>query len=286
MTASSTSCTATALPRRPEIPSMAKTVRPRKPKSLDGLDPGPAIILVHPQLGENIGAAARAMLNCGLGELRLVRPKNGWPSEYAIKAATGAVSVIEAAAVFETTAEAIADLGIVYAATARRRDMTKTVLTPRAAAASIRQQVVAENRIGILFGPERTGLHNDDISFAEAIIEAPLNPAFASLNLGQAVLLVAYEWLLSGVGETAIAIETPLPNTRRANRAEMAGLFDHLESELDDCGFLLPVEKRPSMVRSLRNLFQRAGLTEQEVRTLRGVIAGLTAWHKGTKRKR
>lgn len=265
---------------------MAKTVRLRKPKSLDGLDPGPVVILVHPQLGENIGAAARAMLNCRLGELRLVKPKNGWPSEYALKAATGAVSVIEAAIVYETTAEAIADLGIVYAASARRRDMTKTILTPRAAAASIRAQIEGGNRVGILFGAERSGLHNDDISLAEAIIEAPLNPEFSSLNLGQAVLLVAYEWLLSGAGEAASAIETPMPNTRRATRAEMAGLFAHLEGELDDCGFLLPIEKRPSMVRSLRNLFQRAGLTEQEVRTLRGVIAGLTAWHKGRKRER
>ncbi|MHA1536836.1 MAG: RNA methyltransferase [Alphaproteobacteria bacterium] len=265
---------------------MAKTPRPRKPKPLDGLDPGPAIILVHPQLGENIGAAARAMLNCGLGELRLVKPKNGWPSEYAIKAATGAVSVIEAAIVFETTAEAIADLGVVYAATARRRDMTKTILTPRIAAASMRRQIDDANRVGILFGPERTGLHNDDISLAEAIIEAPLNPDFASLNLGQAVLLVAYEWRMSANAGASVASETPMPNTRRANRDEMAGLFDHLEGELDDCGFLLPIEKRPSMVRSLRNLFQRAGLTEQEVRTLRGVIAGLTSWHKGTKRGR
>jgi len=286
MTASSTSCSVTAPPRRRSLSAMVKTVRPRKHKSLEGLEAAPVIILVHPQLGENIGAAARAMLNCGLGELRLVKPKNGWPSEYAVKAATGAVSVVEAAVVFETTSEAIADLELVYAASARRRDMTKTVLTPRTAAASIREQISGGNRVGILFGPERTGLHNDDVSLAEAIIEAPLNPEFASLNLGQAVLLVAYEWLLSRDDGAASGAETPLHNTRRANRAEMAGLFEHLESELDDCGFLLPVEKRPSMVRNLRNLFQRAGLTEQEVRTLRGVIAGLTAWHKGKKRER
>ena len=244
----------------------------------------PAIVLVRPQLGENIGAAARAMLNCALGTLRLVAPRNGWPNEYAVKAASGADKVLDGADLYETTEAAIADLDLVLATTARRRDMAKPVLTPRAAAETIRAATGEGNRVGVLFGPERSGLENDEVALAEAVIEAPLNPGFTSLNLAQAVLMVGYEWFQAGI-EPAPA-ETPLPNTRRANSDELIGLFEHLERELDDCGFLQPPEKRPAMVRNLRTLFHRAALTEQEVRTLRGVIAGLTNWHKGVKRKR
>jgi len=246
---------------------------------------GPVIVLVHPQLGENIGACARAMLNCELSALRLVKPKNGWPNEFAVKAASGAHGLLDRVEVFETTEEAIADLTLVYAATARRRDIVKTIMTPRAAAASMRDTIADGNRIGVLFGPERTGLENDDVALAEAAIEVPLNPAFSSLNLAQAVLIIAYEWYLTGV--TAPAVETPLPGTERASREALIAFFEHLESELDDCGFLRPPEKRASMVRNIRNLFQRGGLTEQEVRTLRGIVAGLTKWRqKGVKRER
>ena len=245
---------------------------------------GPVIVLVHPQLGENIGACARAMLNCELSEMRLVKPKNGWPNEFAVKAASGAHGVLDGAQVFETTEEAIADLTLVYAATARRRDSVKTILTPRAAAVSMRDTIAAGNRIGVLFGPERSGLENDDVALAEAAIEVPLNPAFSSLNLAQAVLIVAYEWYQAAV--TASPVETTLPGTERATREELIAFFEHLERELDDCGFLRPPEKRASMVRNIRNLFQRAGLTEQEVRTLRGIVAGLTKWHKGMMRER
>jgi tRNA/rRNA methyltransferase len=260
--------------------------RRRKKKRALARDVGavPAIVLVRPQLGENIGAAARAMLNCGLNELRLVNPKNGWPSEYAVKAASGADAVLDAATLHESTAAAIADLTLLYATTARRRDMVKPILTPRAAAASMRAAIAAGNRVGVLFGPERTGLHNDEIALAEAVIEVPLHPVFTSLNLAQAVLLIGYEWFQAGIEPPPE--ETPLPGTRRATSDELMGLFEHLERELDDCGFLLPVEKRPAMVRNLRNMLHRAGLTEQEVRTLRGVITGLTSWHQGVKRKR
>jgi tRNA/rRNA methyltransferase len=249
--------------------------------------PSPVIVLVEPQLGENIGACARAMLNCALSELRLVAPRNGWPNEFAEKAASGAHGVLDQAQVYDSTAEAIADLTLVYAATARRRDTVKTILTPRRAATSMRQTIAAGNRVGVLFGPERSGLENDDVALAEAVIEVPLNPAFNSLNLAQAVLLVAYEWHQAGLEEGGEKGEEPvLPETERASREELVAFFEHLERELDDCGFLRPVEKRASMVRNIRNLFQRAALTDQEVRTLRGIVAGLTKWHKGIKRER
>jgi tRNA/rRNA methyltransferase len=245
---------------------------------------GPVIVLVEPQLGENIGACARAMLNCALSELRLVAPRNGWPNEFAVKAASGAHGILDRTQVYDSTADAIADLTLVYAATARRRDTVKTILTPRQAGVSMRQTIAAGNRVGVLFGPERSGLENDDVALAEAVIEVPLNPEFNSLNLAQAVLLVAYEWLQAGWdGEGADPV---LPATQRASREELIAFFEHLERELDDCGFLRPVEKRASMVRNIRNLFQRAALTDQEVRTLRGIVAGLTSWHKGIKRER
>jgi tRNA/rRNA methyltransferase len=246
--------------------------------------PAPVIVLVEPQLGENIGACARAMLNCALSELRLVAPRNGWPNEFAEKAASGAHGVLENAQVYDSTAEAIADLNLVYASTARRRDTVKTILTPRDAAVSMRQTIAGGNRIGVLFGPERSGLENDDVALAEAVIEVPLNPEFSSLNLAQAVLLVAYEW--HQAGRDGVSADPVLPPTVRASREELIGFFEHLERELDDCGFLRPPEKRASMVRNIRNLFQRTALTDQEVRTLRGIVAGLTKWHKGIKRER
>jgi tRNA/rRNA methyltransferase len=224
------------------------------------------------------------MLNCALSELRLVAPRNGWPNEFAEKAASGAHGVLENAQVYDSTAEAIADLNLVYASTARRRDTVKTILTPREAAVSMRQTIAGGNRIGVLFGPERSGLENDDVALAEAVIEVPLNPDFSSLNLAQAVLLIAYEW--HQAGRAGVSADPVLPETVRASREELIGFFEHLERELDDCGFLRPPEKRASMVRNIRNLFQRTALTDQEVRTLRGIVAGLTKWHKGIKRER
>lgn len=235
---------------------------------------GPAVILVDPQLGENIGMAARAMLNCALTELRLVRPRDGWPNEKALAASAGAADVIEGARIFETTAEAVADLERVYGATARPRDMNKTVFTPHAAAAHMKAFMAGGGRSGVLFGAEAKGLNNDDVTLCDAVLEVPLNPGFRSLNLAQAVFAMGYEWFLA----TAEGLETApeiRPETRPATKAELIGLFEHLEKELDACGFLRIEEKRPAMVRNLRNIFQRAGMTDQEVRTLRGVIAGL-----------
>ncbi len=234
---------------------------------------GPAIVLVAPQLGENIGAAARAMLNCGLVDLRLVRPRDGWPNPAAEAAASGAGDVLARARLYEATAEAIADLEVVIAATARRRDMVKPVLTPRAAAARLRQEEAAGRRTGVLFGPERTGLTNDDVALADAVLQVPLNPAFASLNLAQAVLLIGYAWFEAADGTTGESL--PMAETRPATKAELMGLFRQLEAGLDAGGFLYPPEKRPSMVRNIRNMITRAGWTEQEVRTFRGIITAL-----------
>lgn len=240
---------------------------------------GPAIVLVEPQLGENIGMVARAMLNCGLSDLRLVRPREPWPNAKAEAASAGADGVIAGARLFGTTGGAIADLRRVYATTARLRDMTKRVVTPRDLAADLRAQDDRGRSSGILFGKEANGLNNDDVAMADAVVTAPLNPAFSSLNLAMMVLLVGYEWYLGGAAEQPPAgVRMTMPKgTRPAIKQEMLGLFEHLERELDACGFLRLEEKRPIMIRSLRNALGRAGLTEQEVRTLRGVIACLAA---------
>lgn len=235
----------------------------------------PAVILVNPQLGENIGMVARAMFNCGMTDLRLVRPRDPWPNRHAQAAATGAASVVESARLFDSTQDAVADLQYLLATTARPRHNTQLVLTPRAAAAELRARAGAGVGCGLLFGKESRGLSNDDIARADAILTVPLNPAFTSLNLAQSVLLVGYEWFLGNDATPGTELHMPA-NTRPANKAELNAFFEHLEGELDACGFLYVTEKRPTMVRNLRQLFQRAGLTEQEVRTLRGVVSGLS----------
>lgn len=234
---------------------------------------GPAVILVDPQMGENIGTTARAMLNFGLTDLRLVRPRDGWPNAKALNAASGADEVIAGVRIFDATADSLAGLHRVYAATARNRHMVKPVVTPRRAATEMREAKASGLACGILFGPERTGLHNDDVVLADAVLTLPLNPAFSSLNLAQAVLAVAYEWFQAG-DETS-PVELPLQDTRPATKGELANFFDHLERELDAVGFFPTPETRPSMVRNLRNLFGRTELTEQDVQTLHGVVARL-----------
>jgi tRNA/rRNA methyltransferase len=239
-------------------------------RSRDGVTGGPAIILVEPQLGENIGTAARAMLNCGLDDLRLVRPRDGWPSDRAINAASGADRVLDRARLYPDVPAAIADLRHVYAATARDRYMVKRELTPRRAAEEMRGFLAAEESGGILFGPERTGLVNDDIALADTVLMVPLNPAFSSLNLAQAVLIIGYEWFIARTKPPAELMHTG--HSRPANKAELLRFFDHFEEALVLSGFLRHPDKRPSMTRNLRNLFQRAHCTEQELRTLHGVI--------------
>ena len=235
---------------------------------------GPSVILVAPQLGENIGTAARAMLNFGLTDLRIVSPRDGWPNERARAASSGADLVLDNARLCSATQEAVADLDYVIATTARSRDMVKPVLTPEAAVKKLCEVIASGGRAGLLFGPERTGLTNDDIALSDATLMVPVNPAFASLNLAQAVLLMSYEWFKAG--DATAAEQLDYLNGRPANKEELLGFFEHLEGALDSAGFLKPPEKKPTMILNLRNMWQRASLSEQEVRTLRGVVAALT----------
>ncbi len=237
----------------------------------------PAIILIRPQLSENIGTAARAMLNNDLTDLRLVAPKPDWLSDRAIAAASGADRVVLGAKVFDTTAEAVADLQRVWATTARNRFMVKPVDTPRSAAAAMRDLAADGQRFGVMFGPERTGLENDDIVHADTVITVPLNPDYSSLNLAQCVLLVAYEWY-QGAGPELPERHMTKGAEPPATKEKLQIFFDHLERELDECGFLRIADKRPVMVRNIRNLFQRAHLTGQEVQTLHGIVHELVTY--------
>jgi tRNA/rRNA methyltransferase len=248
----------------------------------------PAVVLVNPQLGENIGTAARAMANFGLSELRIVDPRDGWPNAKALSAASGADAIIETTRVFDQLKNALVDLNYVYATTARPRGMVKEVLTPEQAGDDLRVRIGRGERLGILFGRERWGLSNDEVSLADVIITAPVDPAFASLNIAQAVLLVGYEWYkaqsrtLGQATPELPALSGPglqLGDTRPATKEELYGFLEHLESELDAAGFFKTAEKKPGMVRNIRNLFTRSGLSEQEVRSLRGMVASLTRAH-------
>jgi tRNA/rRNA methyltransferase len=232
----------------------------------------PAILLVQPQLSENIGTAARAMANFGLTDLRLVSPRDGWPSDRARAAASGADHVIDRVRVFETLPEAITDLSFVYATTARMREVAKRVVGPHEAAAASRARIAAGNAVGFLFGRERTGLNNEEVSLADEILTLPVDPRFSSLNIAQAVLIVAYEWRLAAAG-TSLPFSADI--AEQAPRAELIAMFEHLEAALDDAGFFRPTEKRPHITLAIRAMLQRAGLTDQEVRTMRGMIAAL-----------
>jgi len=237
----------------------------------------PVVILVRPQLGENIGMAARAMLNCGLSNLRLVAPRDGWPNPKAERAASGADVVLDKAKVFDSVEAAVADLERVVATTARNRELSQRIVTPRRAADEIRGWIAGGEKVGILFGPERTGLTNDDMVQADTALSIPLNPQFSSLNIAQAVLLVAYEW--AAAGESTAAERMSDHSTRPATKDELTNLFAHLERALDQSGFLRNKAMRPAMVNNLRAFLQRSAMTEQEVRSFHGVIKYL-AKHK------
>lgn len=239
----------------------------------------PSIILVEPQLAENIGTAARAMLNFGLTEMRLVSPRPEWPSERASATSSGADAVLRGAVIYRSTAEAIADRQHVYATSARPRDMVKRVITPEQAARELRAHAAAGRRSAVLFGPERTGLINDDVAVCDTVITVPLNPGFSSLNLAQAVLLIGYEWFKA-------ADATPLEELRSnesaiADQTHLMSFLLRLETELEQCGFLRIPHMRPAMVRNLRCLFTRARPTDQEVRTLHGVLTELVTRRLG-----
>jgi tRNA/rRNA methyltransferase len=244
----------------------------------------PAIILVEPQLADNIGMVARAMANFGLDELRLVAPRDGWPNDKARIAASGATFVIDEARPFDTFTGALGDLNWVVATTARQRDLAKPVLTPELAIAEIIRRTAGGQRCGIVFGRERNGLESSEIANADAIVMAPVDPQFASLNLAQSVLLLAYEWIKQTGGgtlgrvttyETAVAAGEQTRGFKPATKEQLFGFFEHLEQELDAQGFLFPPHKRPTMVQNLRSMFSRLGASEQEIRTLRGVVKAL-----------
>ena len=235
---------------------------------------GPAIILVHPQLGENIGMVARAMANFGLAELRLVNPRDGWPSEKAISAASKADHVIEAAKVYPSLEAAVSDLEFVYATTARDRYGYKEVRSPVVAADDLRTRFRAGEKTGILFGRERTGLTNEEIALADELVTFPVNPAFASLNLAQAVLLMSYEWMKSGLASVEDTPFDALPQ-RPAKKEELQGLFDHVEETLDARGYFRPAEKKPKLVENLRAILTRPSFTGTEIQVLRGIISCL-----------
>ena len=234
----------------------------------------PVVILDRPQLAENIGAAARVMANFGLSELRLVAPRDGWPQDRAWASASGADWPLEGARVFPDVASAIADLRLVFAATARPRETQLPVATPREAVAELAARTGEGWRTGVLFGGERAGLETSDVALAHAILTVPVDARFRSLNLAQAVAVTAYEWgVLAADGAAPARFTDPLAPP--ADGAETLRLYEHLEAELDAAGFFFPPENRPSMERNLRVALGRARFTSQEVRTLRGVITAL-----------
>jgi TrmH family RNA methyltransferase len=233
----------------------------------------PVVILVRPQLADNIGACARAMANGGLFDLRLVAPRDGWPQEKAWRNSSGADRILDAATVFDSVQSAIADLHHVFATCPRPRHIVKPVLTARGAAIELRAIASRNLRVGVLFGPERAGLDNDDMAHADALVRYPLNPAFMSLNLAQAVMVLAYEWWTAWEPTPPRALMTN--ETRIATKAELENFLEHLIDQLDACGFLRNLPKRPGMVRNIRHFFQRGEVTEQELRTLHGIVTEL-----------
>lgn len=235
----------------------------------------PVMVLVRPQMAENIGAAARAMRNFGLERMRLVSPRDGWPNPKAVAMASGAGTVLEGAGLFATTAEAIADCTRIYATTARRRDLVKPVMTPEAAMDEARALCAAGQRVAVLFGPERAGLENDDLAPANAIVTVPVDPAFYSLNLAQCVLLMAYEWRRSAPPAPDTAPDDAPGGAEMATAGEVALLGDHFEERLDAAGFYFPPEKAPGMKRNLRAMLARWGLTRAELQTLHGILRQL-----------
>jgi tRNA/rRNA methyltransferase len=236
--------------------------------------PAPAMILVRPQLGQNIGMAARAMANFALADLRLVSPRDGWPDPAAGPLAAGADAVLEAARAYASIAEAARDCHTLFATTVRPRDSRLAVLTPAEAAADIHAAARAGRRTGILFGPERSGLTSDDIAGAHAIVTCPVDPGFGSLNLAQAVLILAYEWFLERPGEPP-ALPARVPEGEPATVEEVDGLLRHLDRALEAAGYYHPADRAPAMRRTLSGILARAGFTAQDVRTLRGVVAAL-----------
>lgn len=250
-----------------------------RPDLAQSLPAGPAIVLVEPQLAENVGAVARAMANFALSDLRIVRGRAGASDEKARVSSAGAVHVLDAARTFERVEDAIADATLVFATTARERGQAKPVDAPEEAAARALAEVSAGGKVAILFGRERTGLENDEIALSGRVVTFPVNPAYASLNLGQAALLMGYEWFKAAAGGRP-AFEMA-SRARPPTHEEMLALFAHLEGELDDGGFFRSADKRASMVRNIRNMIHRMEPSLQDVRTLHGMVAALSDGRPG-----
>ena len=241
--------------------------------------PAPVVILVEPQLGDNIGAAARAMANFGLSKLRLVKPRDGWPNPRAFIAASGADRVLDQAELYETLEAAIADLTFVLATTARAHDQAKPVVSPEQAAELLAPKIVAGETVGIVFGRERYGLENHEVGLADRIVTLPVNPAFASLNLAQAVAIIAYEWCKH---TSAGALPFAMPQkSGPATREQLLAFFENLERELEQVEYFRPPDKRDTMLINLRNIFHRMGPTRQDIQTLQGVIMAIAEGRKG-----
>lgn len=238
--------------------------------------PQPAFVLVRPQMGENIGAAARAMWNFGLDRMRLVAPRDGWPNQRAVAMSSGAGRLLDEAGLYDDVAGAVGDCSFVFATTARQRGLTKPVMSPERAMQLAAEKIAAGEKVAVLFGPERAGLENDDVARANAIISVPVNPEFASLNLGQCVLLTAYEWRRQVAEITHETVE--MARADWASGIEMEKLAEHYEDRLEQAGFFFPPEKAENMKMNLRNLWSRMRLTRADVQMLHGVMRQMVRW--------
>ncbi|WP_108814296.1 RNA methyltransferase [Loktanella sp. Alg231-35] len=235
----------------------------------------PAYVLIRPQMGENIGAAARGMWNFGLDRMRVVAPRDGWPNQKAVAMASGAGRLLDEAQIFDDTGGAVADCDYVYATTARPRGLTKLVLTPEAAMADARARISQGQKVAVMFGPERSGMENDDIARANAIISVPVNPEFPSLNLAQCVLLTGYEWRRADVPSAASRVDA-LGDW--AEQIEIEKLSEHYEQRLETAGFFFPEHKAENMKVNLRNLWSRMPMTRADVQMLHGIMRQMVRW--------
>jgi tRNA/rRNA methyltransferase len=235
----------------------------------------PAFVLIRPQMGENIGAAARGMWNFGLDRMRIIDPRDGWPNQKAVAMASGAGRLLDEAQIFEDTAAAIADCDYVYATTARPRGLTKLVLTPEAAMQDARARIGQGQKVAVMFGPERAGMENDDIARANAIISVPVNPDFPSLNLAQCVLLTGYEWRREAVEVDPSRVDAV---GDWAEQIEIEKLSDHYEERLREAGFFYPEHKAENMKMNLRNMWSRMPMTRADVQMLHGMMRQMVRW--------
>lgn len=238
-------------------------------------NPQPAFVLIRPQMGENIGAAARGMWNFGLERMRIIDPRDGWPNQKAVAMASGAGRLLDEAQIFDDTPSAIADCDYVYATTARPRGLTKPVMTPQAAMTDARARIAAGGKVAVMFGPERAGMENDDIARANAIISVPVNPAFPSLNLAQCVLLTGYEWQRETIPAQSSRVDAA---GDWAEQIEIEKLAEHFEDRLDTAGFFFPDHKAASMKQNLRNLWSRMPLTRADTQMLHGIMRQMVRW--------